>query len=183
MENRELRDQVRRTARGDELAGAAIFDEYYPRIYRFALARLRDHSAAEDIASETFARVLRSLDDFKWRGGGFEAWLFRIAGHLVVDHARAGRWVRTVEDVTIEGIDTATPEAAFVATETAGELSVLMEQLPPDQREVLRLRFMEGLDPGEIARVIGRKANAVRQLQFRALSNLRGRLATTGLAT
>jgi RNA polymerase sigma-70 factor (ECF subfamily) len=166
---------VRRAVRGDEAAAAAIFDESHPRVFRYALAKVRDPAAADDIASETFARILRDLDRFKWKGAGFEAWLFRIASNLVTDHWRgAGR--ETAVDITIEDADTDTPELAALRAETAGEVGQLLAQLPPDQREVLLLRFAAGLDTNEVARSMGRKANAVRQLQFRALTNLRGRM-------
>jgi RNA polymerase sigma-70 factor, ECF subfamily len=183
VETGRLKGEVRRAARGDEIAAAAIFDEYHPRVYRYALVRLRDHAAAEDVASETFARVLRRLDRFKWKGAGFEAWLFRIAANLVVDHVRAGQREQPTEEVRVDEPDVATPEAAAMAAESAGELSAMLDELPPDQREVLNLRFAGGLDTNEVAGAMGRNANAIRQLQFRALTNLREKMGSRAEAT
>ncbi|HZK50375.1 MAG TPA: sigma-70 family RNA polymerase sigma factor, partial [Actinomycetota bacterium] len=89
MNERNLKRLIRSTARGDEEAAGELFDLYHPRVYRYALSKLWDKGAAEDVASETFARVLRDLDRFKWKGAGFEAWLFRIASNLVTDHVRS----------------------------------------------------------------------------------------------
>jgi RNA polymerase sigma-70 factor (ECF subfamily) len=167
LETRELKQAVRKAARGDEESAARLFDEYYPRVVRFALAKLGDHSVAEDIAAETFARALKSLSRFRWKDGGFEAWLFRVASNLVVDHVR-GRGREQADTIDLEG-----PERVALNRETTRGLKVLMDRLVPDQREVLLLRFVAELGPEEIGRVMERKPNAVRQLQFRALSSLR----------
>ena len=173
----DLREQVRRAARGDEAAAAAVFDHYYPRVFRYAVGRVGTEKDAEDIASETFARVLRNLDRFKWRGGGFEAWLFRIAGNLVMDHYRGSGREDPREDVEPTG-ETASPESAVLGAEQAGELRKIVAALPAEQKEVVLMRFAAGLDTNEVAKATGRNANAVRQLQFRALRNLRKQLET-----
>jgi RNA polymerase sigma-70 factor (ECF subfamily) len=175
VETAELKSAARRAARGEEDAAAALFDHFYPRLFAYALAKLRNRSDAEDVASETFVRVLRDLHKFRWKGGGFEAWIFRIASNLVVDHVRrAGREV-TDEDAAEKAglIDERDPEASVLKGELSRELNEMLERLAPDQREVLLLRFAGGLDAAEVGRVMQRKPNAVRQLQFRALENLR----------
>lgn len=175
LETRELKQAVRRAARGDEESAARLFDEYYPRVVRFALAKLGDHSVAEDIAAETFARTLKSLSRFRWKDGGFEAWLFRVASNLVVDHVR--RRGRELADIDVleraDTIDLEGPERVAINREETQGLKVFMDRLVPDQREVLLLRFVAELGPEEIGRVMERKPNAVRQLQFRALASLR----------
>lgn len=168
----ELKRTVRRAANGDEDAAGALFDNYYPRVFRYALGKLARAEDAEDVAAETFARVLRDLDRFKWKGGGFEAWLFRIASNLIVDHVRAAQRERA-EDVTTETLDLTTPEQAALVSETRSELGRVVDRLGDDQKEVVLLRFAAGLDTLETGRAMGRNANAVRQLQHRALENLR----------
>lgn len=175
MDEAQLRVLVRKASRGDEDAAAALFDEYYPRVYKYAAARLGPGPSAEDAASETFAKVVRELGRFKWRGAGFEGWLFRIARNVIVDMLRRGG----KETLTGEAIEPAEasqeglPEAALVDLESATELRALLDRLPPEQREVLLLRFGAGLDTNETGRAMDRNANAVRQLQLRALRNVR----------
>lgn len=178
METETLKREVRRAARGEEDAAALLFDTYYPRVYRYALARLGTSSDAEDVAAEAFARVLRDLGQFRWRGGGFEAWLFRIASNLVVDLVRSWARERSEDEVTeeLDRVEERTPEAAVMGLETAGELGRLLDELGPDQKEVLLLRFAAGLDTKQVARAMKRRPNAVRQLQFRALARLRDRM-------
>ena len=175
MEEAQLRGVVRRASRGDESAAAALFDEYYPRVYRYAAARLGAGASAEDAASETFAKVVREIGRFKWRGAGFEGWLFRIARNVIIDmQRRGGRELPAAEiaeprETSREGL----PEHAVTSLESAVELRALLDRLPAEQREVLLLRFGAGLDTIETGRAMERNANAVRQLQLRALRNVR----------
>ena len=180
MEPRDLKRAVRRAARGDEPSAGEIFDEFHPRVYRYALAKLGDPVDAEDVAAETFAKVLKGLDRFVWKGGGFEAWIFRIASNVVVDQVRF-RSRETVaevpEDADASPVSSWEPEAAFLLGEVREELREALARLPGDQREVLILRFAGELDTKEVGQVMGRKPNAVRQLQFRALQALRELMA------
>jgi RNA polymerase sigma-70 factor (ECF subfamily) len=175
VEIEDLRQEVRRAARGDEDSAALLFDHYYPRVYRYAFGKIRNHQDAEDIAAETFARVLRKLDRFKWKGAGFEAWLFRIASNLVVDFYRSSGREEVTDDMATREIlaEELTPEDLVITGDNAAAIIDLIDDLPEDQREVVLLRFAGGLDTKAVARVTNRNANAVRQLQFRALTNLR----------
>lgn len=173
MEKRALERLVRRAATGRSDAAADLFAEFHPRVYRYALGKLRSHADAEEVAAETFARVVEKLDRFRWRGGGFEAWIFRIAANLVVDRVR-GRDRTALDIEMLENIgDPSTPEESAIASEEVREMIAALERLSEDQREVLLLRFAGGLDAATIGRTMGRKANAVRQLQFRALTSLK----------
>ncbi len=178
VDERDLKRHVKRAARGDRDAAAHLFDTYHPRLYRYALGRLGNEVDAEDVAAETFARVLPKLDGFRWKGGGFEAWLFRIASNLIVDRARHRAKEFATDERTDAQEDTRRflPEDRTIDLETSRELRSLLVALPDDQREVLLLRFAGGLDSQETGAVMGRNANAIRQLQFRALENLRGML-------
>ena len=175
MDVDDLRGVVRRAARGDQDAAAVLFDHYYPRLYRYAFARLKNAQDAEDVASETFAKVLRGLDGFKWRGSGFEAWTFRIARNLIVDRYRKGG-TEVIGNELVDAVMpviTDDPEAGALAGEAKRELDQLIGRLPEEQQEVVLLRFAAELDTNEVAAITERSTNAVRQLQFRALTNLR----------
>lgn len=181
MDSDDLREVVRAAARGDADAAGTLFDLYYPRLYSYALAKLRRPADAEDIAAETFARVIRDLDHFQWRGGGFAPWIFRIAFNLIVDRSRKRAREETWAEFDAGEVDHSA-EIAYLEIETSAELGAYLAQLTADQREVLLLRFVAGLDTDEVARVMHRRPNAVRQLQFRALSSLR-RLMQGGVAS
>lgn len=177
MDTAQLKQEVRRAARGDEESAALLFDHYYPRLYRYAVARLGASQDAEDVAAETFARVLRDLDRFRWRGAGFDAWLFRIAHNLVMDHFRHARREAPEDAIETEEMDVRTPETALLESELSDEVGQMLADLSPDQKDVIALRFAAGLDTHETAAAMKKKVNAVRQLQFRALETLRQRMS------
>lgn len=170
----ELREQVRQAAKGSEEAIGWLFERYHARVYRYALAKLGDSHEAEDVAGDAFTTVVAKISRFRWRGAGFEAWLFRIAANLIVDRRR--RASRDA-DALIDRSDSArsSVESTAHAVERRDELRVLLEDLPDDQREVLLLRFAAGVSSAEAGAVMGRSANAVRQLQFRAMESVRRR--------
>ncbi|MQB01227.1 MAG: sigma-70 family RNA polymerase sigma factor [Actinobacteria bacterium] len=176
MEPRDLKRAVRRAARGDEPSAGELFDAFYPRVYRYALAKLGDPADAEDVAAETFAKVLKGLHRFGRKGGGLDAWIFRIASNVVVDQLRFR--IRETGIGVPDGVDERTephlePEGAFLLPEIRDELREALGSLPGDQRESLLLRFAAGLDTKECGKVMGRRANAVRRLQFRGLQGMR----------
>lgn len=180
METEELRVQVRRAARGDEKAAGVLFDDFYPRVYRYARARLGSDAEAEDVAAETFARVLRGLNKFRWKGAGFEGWLFRIASNLVIDaYRRVGRELPEASPAFDQAAQEDAPETIVLLAERANNLREMIEQLAPDQKEVVLLRFAADMDTYEVGRVMDRNPNAVRQLQFRALQKLREMMRET----
>jgi RNA polymerase sigma-70 factor (ECF subfamily) len=171
VDARDLRREVKKAARGDEQSAGLLFDHYYPRVYRYAISRLGRAQDAEDVAAETFARVLKRLGDFRWKGAGFEAWIFRIAYNLIVDQYRGSGREQLVDPGDQPSDDD--PERTVLRSEFADELNQMMDALSPDQREVLLLRFAAGLGTDEICHVMGRNANAIRQLQFRALEMMK----------
>ena len=183
MGTADTKKLVRKVQQGDREAAGLLFDEYHPRVYRYALAKLREPHSAEDVAAETFARVLSGVGRFRWKGAGFEAWLFRIAYNLIVDDARS-RAKEIPQDDSLGDLPSVTepadPEATVLWNETRGHLAELVQGLNDEQREVVLLRFAAGLDTNEVAEVMGRNANAVRQLQFRALGSLRKRIEDEG---
>ncbi len=140
----------------------------------------RRHAWDPDLPQRTlhprrFAKVVRELGRFKWRGAGFEGWLFRIARNVIVDMLRRGG-KEALTGEAIEPVETSReglPETTMVNLESATELRALLDRLPPEQREVLLLRFGAGLDTNETGRAMDKNANAVRQLQLRALRNVR----------
>jgi len=169
-------EDSRRDTLSKEEQLTALFNSCYQRIARYAFARTGNPSDAEDIAAEVFVRAFESLDSFRERGLPMEAWLFRIAHNLVVDRfRRESRFQRSEEtDVAIQ--DDADPAGLAEQRVLMADVHRAMEQLTPEQREVLRLRFFGGLSSKETATVMRKKDGAVREMQRAALEKLRGLL-------
>lgn len=163
--------------RGDRESFGQIYDHFQLPVYRYALARLRSPSDAEDVAAETFVAAFRTIGRFRWQGVPFDAWLFRIARSKIADVQR--RRQRHGASADIESVDPSllpqTGDAAneVVRAEETDRLLGAMRGLSREHQEVLALRFFAGLSLQETADTLGRSANAIKQLQFRAMNALR----------
>lgn len=162
-------------AQRDRTLFGDIYESYFELVYGFVARRVRDRAAAEDLTSEVFRKALEHLPRFKWTGAPFAAWLFRIASNLIAD--RGKRKARLSElPADVESISKTTggeTQASLEDVERQAQLFRLVEELPEDQRRVVGLRFAEEKSIKEIATELGRSEGAVKQLQFRALENLR----------
>ena len=162
---------------GDARALAEIHDRYYPKLYRYALYRLGDDAAAQDVAGEVFVRLLDTLRAGRPPQSTLSGWLFGVAAHLVADHfRRAPR-----ESLQILEWFTSGASAAQEAEERLQhqQLRAAMRQLTPEQQQVLALRFGDGFSLEQTAEIVGKSVNAVKALQFRATAALRRTLGET----
>ncbi len=159
---------------GDKEAFGLLYDHYQASVYRFLYYRTRSQVLAEDLTSETFFRALRSMNNFRWQGKDFGAWLMTIARNLTVDHFKAGRTrlEMTTEDMTPHDDATEGPESAVLAGLTNEVLLKALTDLPTEQRECLIMRFLQGMSIAETALALGRSDGAVKQLQLRGVRNL-----------
>ncbi len=160
--------------KGDAEAFGLLYDHYQASVYRFLFYRTRSQVLAEDLASETFFRALRSMTNFRWQGKDFGAWLMTIARNLATDHFKAGRTrlEMTTEDMGQHDDSTEGPESAVLASLTNELLMQALTQLPDEQRDCLVMRFLQGMSIAETAAVLGRSDGAVKQLQLRGVRNL-----------
>lgn len=151
----------------------AIYEEFNPGIYRYAVRLLRDASLAEDCVSETFSRFLTAIQ----RGGGpqenIRAYLYRVAHNWITDHFRR----KPLPDLRIEDhepIESGSNPAAQVADSMERErVRAAILRLPAEQQQIIQLRFLENWSHEEVAEVVGKTIDATRSMQYRALGNLR----------
>jgi len=159
----------------DPHALGSLHDEHFPELFRYARYRLGDADAAEDAASETFVRLLEALQRGRGPRSSPRGWLFGTLRHIVDDHYRAA-YARGFEADPVDFHDDGTPDAAVEAGEEHGAIRRAMRFLTSEQQHVLTLRFGGGYSLEETAKMMGRKANAIKALQFRALQALRRHL-------
>jgi RNA polymerase sigma-70 factor (ECF subfamily) len=157
---------VRLVCEGDEDALSALYRRYVEAIYRFVLAQVRDMQDAEDLTSETFARMLRALSGFRGEAS-FKNWLYQIARNAVRNHRRSAGYRRTVP---LSRTMTAEPrKLRSVDSGDRDKVIVLLQPLPPRYRQVLELRFLEGHSIEETAERMGVTIGNAKVLQHRAL--------------
>ena len=155
-----------------------VYEHYFEIVYAYVARRVRNRPEAEDMTAEVFRKALQSLPRFKWTGAPFAAWLFRIASNIIADRAkRAAREGIAAGEEDVPELRVPQPQQADLEqSERSAGVSRLVNELAEDQRRVLVMRFAEERSIREIANALGRSEGAVKQLQFRALENLRKRL-------
>ena len=160
-------------AQQDPARFADLYELNFERVYAYVVKRVQDRVESEDLTAEVFHQALANLKRFEWRGIPFAAWLFRIAANLISD-----RWQRSGRELADEqAIESAQVSPAEIEDiERRATIYRLVETLPPEQKRVVLLRFVEQKSIKEVASAIRKTEGAVKQLQFRALSTLKARL-------
>jgi RNA polymerase sigma-70 factor (ECF subfamily) len=128
---------------------------------------------AEDLTTQTFLKMLESIAKFRWQSAPFSAWLFRIAHNLSMDHFRSRRrWQPEEEVPEVPGEEE--PSAELQAMQSIGRQSMLelIEDLSPEQQQVLTLKFVFNFQNGDVATILGKTEGAIKSLQHRALVSL-----------
>jgi RNA polymerase sigma-70 factor (ECF subfamily) len=166
-------------ARANPVAFQELYERHVDAIYTYAIQRLRDSAAAEEIVAETFQRALENLDRYEWRGVPFAAWLYRIAGNAIAARYRREPTVPLDEAGDLPD-DAVGPEQALLDVERRRELLAAVALLSPEQQQAVILRYGHGLRNKEIAYIMGRSEGAIKQLLRRAVNNLQRRLAAPG---
>lgn len=157
-------------------AWEALYRHAYPKLHDYAARRLATDDQADDAVSETMTRAIDRIDAFTWTGVGIDGWLFGILRNVVRETYREGTRHPVVDvDRRPEAAadEDQGPAALLLAHEAAVQVVAAFNQLPDDDREVLELRVVGGLDAESVGQVVGRKAGAVRMAQSRALGKLR----------
>jgi len=169
-------------AQQDRAQFADVYERYFELVYGYIARRIRDRAMTEDLTSEVFRKALTNIDRFKFTGAPFGAWLLRIASNLMADRAKRNAREEHNSDssVTAEQMTGASAgesqQFQLEQAERRAWVIQMVDELPDDQRRVLRMRFAEEKSVNEIAMALGRSEGAVKQLQFRAFQNLRARL-------
>jgi RNA polymerase sigma-70 factor (ECF subfamily) len=147
-----------------------LYEANFERVYAYVMARVRDRSDAQDVTAQVFHDALANLAQYEWRGIPFAAWLYRIAANAIADRAKLGAREQSGDapDIAVE--------QDYEQAEERARLFRAVRDLPEDQQKVITMRFVDGRSIREIADALGRSEGAVKQLQFRAVQNLRDRL-------
>jgi RNA polymerase sigma-70 factor, ECF subfamily len=154
-------------AQADPARFVDLYERYFHRVYAYVARRAPSRAETEDITSEVFEQALINLRKYEWRGVPFLAWLFRIAANALAD-----RWRQTSRDAYDPPPDVPDGRASE-DIERRAMIAQLVDRLPDAQRQVIEMRFVDQKSIREIAAALDRSEGAVKQLQLRALENLR----------
>jgi len=159
-----------------------------PRVFRFLLASLRNRETAENLTQDCFVKAYQARGQFRG-SSSIGTWFMQIAANLLRDHESSSRlkfWRRNLRsDADLTELGSVVPdgqqsaEAIALIREQVEAVWMVSASLPPRQRTVLLLRFVEDMNLLEIAQVTGMKEGTVKTHLFRALQSVRARLEGT----
>lgn len=150
----------------------AIYDQYFPEVYRYVRYRINNDGVAEDIASDVFVRLLEAAQKRRGPQTSLKGWLIATASNAVNDYLRRQyrRPTETLSDFVPD--ENSNVHAEVDRREQNRLVEMAYAQLTPEQQHVLALRFGQGYSLEETATFMKKKVNAVKALQFRALAAL-----------
>ena len=165
---------------GNHKSFEVLISNHKHKIYAFILSKIKNRDLAEDIFQDTFIKVINSLQKGKYNEEGkFLPWVMRIAHNLVIDHFRKSNTMRTIapkDDFDIFDIihdHSKNVEETLVNGQIHTDLRKLIEYLPEDQKEVLKMRYYAELSFKEISERTGVSINTALGRMRYALLNLR----------
>jgi RNA polymerase sigma-70 factor (ECF subfamily) len=157
---RKTRLAVARAKSGDQDAVRYLYVSYSHNIYGYVRSIVRDEHEAEDVTQHVFAKLMTTIGKYDDRGVPFFAWLLRLARNVAIDHLRANRL--TPSETVIDP-----DRSSGTDLDHAETVRAALDTLPEEQRQVVLLRHLMGLTPGEIANQMGRTESSVHGLHHR----------------
>lgn len=150
-----------------------IYDTYFSQIYHFIFSQVLHKELAEDIASDSFLKVINSLDTFDSAKASLRTWIFRIAHHTLIDYYRTHKIHMNLEyQINFLRVQFET-QYEQITNDTCKELYRLLAQLSDRSKTILHLKYFNNMSNREIAAITGMNASTVSTLHQRALLSLR----------
>jgi len=182
MLSNNLTDQVliKNFLNGDNKSFEELLSRHKNRVFAFIMSKVKNRDITEDIFQDTFIKVINSLKKGKYNEEGkFLPWMMRISHNLVIDHFRKESKMRKIRptsefdifDILDDGRKN--QEDLMIQTQVHADLNILIEQLPEDQKEVLKMRYFEDLSFKKISELTGVSINTALGRMRYALINLR----------
>jgi len=162
---------VQRAKAGDAAAFGQLYDACIDKVYRYVFFRVSDAQTAEDLTSDVFLKAWQNLGRYEPQSA-FVAWLYTIARNTVIDHYRTQRQAVSLDEIAAAVGQADPPGERIELRDEVKGLQASLQRLTGDQREVLVLKFIAGLDSAEIAKRLGKTEGAIRALQMRGLQAL-----------
>ena len=166
--------RIIKAARQDPKAFGELYKLYVEQVFRYLFSRIGDVQEAEDVTAQTFLAAFESFDKFR-QDGHFVSWLFGIARHKAMDYFRRRDDLSPMDETSQVPVEDNTL-ARVIKAEQEEALSQLIQTLPEEDRELLRLRFLAEMSFPEIARFLHRNEDAVKKMTYRLLARLHSQL-------
>jgi len=164
---------IARAQRGDVEVIGELYSNYHLDIFRYLFYRVGEKETAEDLTSEVFIRMIRALGGYRQQRVPFDAWLFQIARNLAIDYLRklnVRKHLSLEEEMVSETEDI---DGTVERRLTSDRLVKALERLNEDQRDVIVMRFVNGMRIEQVAQALNKSVDSIKGLQRRGLLAMR----------
>jgi RNA polymerase sigma-70 factor (ECF subfamily) len=155
-------------------AFAEIYDCYCTTVYRYLYSRIGNQADTEDLTTQTFLAALENLHRYREQGQ-FAAWLFRIARAKAMDYFRRGKSEVSLEALEFHADET-DPLGLVIQRQELAQLTAVIQQMDPEERELLQLRYLAELSFPEMAALLGKNEAAVKKSIYRLLARIQSQV-------
>ena len=173
-------DLVKLYLNGSEVAFETLIQKHKDKVFAFILSKIKNYNLAHDVFQDTFIKVINSLKRGKYNEEGkFVPWVMRIAHNLVIDHFRRQKKTRSIaptDDFNIFDVisnEEKNAEENMITDQITSDVRKLIEELPEDQKEVLKMRYYRDMSFKEIAKITDVSINTALGRMRYAVINLR----------
>lgn len=176
--NMNPRELIKLAKAGDGDAFGKLYELYYTPIYRYLYFRIKDKEEASDLTQTVFLKVYKALETIESSKSEPLAYFYTVAKNTLIDYRRKKKDVYILDDEDAPEVASLDPSAedVFDNKEMLRSVERVMEDLTEEQREVVNLRFIQELSYKEISQILGKREDAIRKLQSRALKILKEKL-------
>jgi len=155
---------------GDMDAVRFLYIRYKDNVYGYVLSIVREPHEAEDVTQQVFMKLMSSIQKYEPRAVPFTAWILRVARNVAIDQLRQRR------SIACEEVFDPSAQSDDSGRDCRRDLESALQTLPEDQRDVVLLRHLVGLTPGEIASRLGRSESSIHGLHHRGRQALKRKL-------
>lgn len=158
--------------------------ESFGQLYEFHRERVRKHvyylvgnpEVADDLTSNTFENAFKAMPRYQITGTPFVSWLLRIAHNQGISHLRKGKNQELLEETVVDQQPKSDPHTHYELNEDMRKLFVALNALSPSQQQAIKMKFVEGFDYVDIAKLQGRSVGAVRVDTHRGLKKIKSQM-------
>ncbi len=172
--NETVKALFEKAQKGDHEAFSSVYHDYYAPIYRYLYLRTNDKDTTQDLCQEVFLKGYQSMSSFVLTSTNPIAYFYTIARNTLIDFYRKKELDIVSRNDSLETLPSLTrnAEEECILKEETRALYESIAELTEDQREVITLKCIEGLSTKEIAALLDKQEDAIRQLQVRGLRSL-----------
>lgn len=163
---------IENAIKGEASAFGLLYDKYQPQIYRFIYLKVGHREEAEDLCHQVFLNAWQNIERYEFKGFPFSTWLYSIARNKIIDYYRIKKNFLDINNYEIEENGKTNAEIIDFKINIENVKTAILN-IPQIEQDVIIMRFVEDMQPKEIAAILNKSEVSVRQIQHKAIKKLK----------